>query len=639
MTRRKYLLAGAAAAALMSVAYGASGAAAAPAVDLGPASSFAENAVVTVTVGLKLRNADQIDSLIESVYTRGAPEYHQFLTTEQFRERFAPTAASIAAITKEFESQGLKVEQTSTAQLHVSGSAAAIEKAFGVQLHSYAVAATASSPSYRYRAPVSAPQVPAAIASSVKSVLGLDTRPRAAPRLRQAALPKPKGGGGDAPNTPDAPGLWTVQDFDIYYNVNPIYKHGIDGHGRTLAIVTLASFTPSDAFAYWGALGLNVASDRITEVQIDGGSGAPSDASGSLETTVDVEQSGGIAPGAKILVYEAPNTSQGFVDAFAAAIDSNRAETISTSWGEWEAFDGPDVNVGNGNVTDPVNGRQTTILKAYNDLFAQAALQGQTMFAASGDNGAYDSTDLPLSLFNPVLSVDSPASEPYIVAAGGTTLPGTQSFSNGSTVTIRQEQAWGWDYLIPLCTSLGYTPVSCGIYPAGSGGGVSVYFRQPFYQSGMDGLARSVPGQTLVYTDPPNPPQDLITLPAHFAGRNVPDLSLNADPDTGYQVYYTSDVTGYGIQTGWGGTSFVAPQLNGLTSLYSEALHQRVGLLNAPLYFIARFTNAYNGRNAPLRDITKGDNWYWYADRGYDQTTGVGVPDAANLLEALQDLE
>ena len=78
----------------------------------------------------------------------------------------------------------------------------------------------------------------------------------------------------------------------------------------------LASFTPSDAFAYWSAVGLNVNSNRIKIVNIDGGSGAPSDKSGSDETTLDVEQSGGIAPGAKMIVYEAPNTNQGYIDAF-----------------------------------------------------------------------------------------------------------------------------------------------------------------------------------------------------------------------------------------------------------------------------------------------------------------------------------
>ena len=81
--------------------------------------------------------------------------------------------------------------------------------------------------------------------------------------------------------------------------------------------MTLAAFTPSDAYKYWQAVGLKVSQNRIRIVNVDGGPGAPSDASGSIETTLDVEQSGGIAPGAKVIVYQAPNTNQGFVDVVA----------------------------------------------------------------------------------------------------------------------------------------------------------------------------------------------------------------------------------------------------------------------------------------------------------------------------------
>jgi kumamolisin len=86
--------------------------------------------------------------------------------------------------------------------------------------------------------------------------------------------------------------------------------------------------------------------------------------------------------------------------------------------------------------------------------------------------------------------------------------------------------------------------------------------------------------------------------------------------------------------TYWGGTSFVAPQFNGVSSLYVEALHQRLGLLNPTLYLIGTF--GYSGFRPPLRDIPQGNNWYWYSHRGYDQVTGLGVPDVANLLEYLR---
>jgi kumamolisin len=652
MTLSKYLLAAAFAASLA----GAAGAApyphgAAPAaVDLGDSAVVEANTLITVTVSLNLSNRDQLDQLIAAVYTPGKPQYRQFLTTEQFRQQFGPSAATITAVSREFASQGLAVSQSATAQLQVTGTAAQIEKAFAVQLHSYTVPATADTTSYRFRAPLGAPHLPAAVVPSVSAVLGLDTSPRLAPHLvrgahsPQHALPAPQQVTNTV-NTPDPPGEWTVVDYSDYYNVKPLYEQGVTGQGRTLGIVTLASFTQSDAYTYWKAVGVKVNPNRITEVRVDGGSGPPSDDSGSDETTLDVEQSGGLSPGAKIIVYEAPNTSQGFVDAFAAAIDSNRADTVSTSWGLWELFDSSNP-FGNGPVTDPVNRRQTTIMQAYDDLLAQAAIQGQSFFASSGDYGAYDelnslptspSPDQPYS-FNGVLSVDDPAAQRYITAAGGTTLPGKQLYTGptGKTITINvpQEMAWSWGYLAPYCEAYG-APANCE-FPIGSGGGVSIYVQRPFYQLSVPNMANSPPGQTLIQLTPA-PPQVIARLPARFPGRNVPDISTNADPQTGYLLYYTSSVSGFEIAT-YGGTSFVAPQLNGVTSLFVDALHHRVGLLNPALYLIASSRDAYSGREAPLRDITTGNNWYWSAGPGYDQTTGVGVPDVANLLDALQDL-
>jgi kumamolisin len=606
--------------------------------DIGPAAAFAENAQITLTVSLNLRNSDQLESLVKSVYTPGAAQFRQFLTTEQFRNQFAPTDETVAAVTKGFEALGLTVTRSATAQLHVTGTTAAIENAFGVQLHSYEVAATPTREGYRYRAPLSAPHLPAAVADSVHAVLGLSTRARMVPHLRQSmqATSKPMHGGGP-PNTPDPPGQWTVVDLADYYDVNPIYAHGISGRGRTLAIVTLAGFTQSDAYAYWSAVGLTVNPNRITEIPIDGGSGPASDASGSVETTIDVEQSGGLAPGANVLVYEAPNSDNGqqFVDAFAAAIDDNLADSISTSWGEWEVFDSLNPCCTGGPINNPANGQQTSVLAAFHDLFIQAALQGQSLFAASGDSGAYDTADELGPAFNPILSVDAPASDPFITAGGGTTLAGTQTYDIGGTtvvLNVPQEQAWSWEYLLPICPLIGGGP-DC-FFSSGTGGGVSVEWQRPFYQWFTPNMANSV-GQTL-YQLPENPADLVVTLPAGYHGRNLPDLSLNADPQTGYQVYYTSDVNGFEIVT-YGGTSFVGPQLNGIMSLYGQALHHRVGFLNPPLYAIAAF-GGYQGFHAPLRDITRGDNWYWPARRGYDQATGLGVPDVANLLEALRDI-
>ncbi len=614
-------------------------------IDLGAAEYVAGQAQVTVTVALKLRNTDQLESLLQATYSAGGPGYRKFLTPQQFASKFGPTPETIARVTQHFQKAGLRVSQLTATHLSVSGSAAAIQAEFGVRLHAFEVETTSSA--YIFRAPEGAVQVASAIADAVQSVDGLDTRPHFRPHLMRAAglQSNAKLSAVAAPATPhaaNAPGSLTVTDFANHYDVNPLYHSGVTGKGTTIGIVTLASFTPSDAYAYWQALGLNVASNRIREVQIDGGSGPVSDVGGSLETTLDVEQSGGLSPGSKVTVYEAPNTDQGFIDAFAKAIDSNAADTISCSWGEWEFFD----LASQGNiVTDPVTGRTTSTLKALNDLFAQAALQGQSMYVAAGDAGAYDDTDFftppswPVPKNAVVLSVDDPAAQQWVTAMGGTTLPGPQTYAITSkknlTINIPTEQTWGWDYLEPLCNALAFDPLSCGIYPAGGGGGVSSYVPLPIYQFGMPGIQTTAFGQTqLDYSQ--TPPAFVVTLPGGYLGRNVPDLSLNSDPQTGYQVYYTDDQMVFSIQTGWGGTSFAAPQFNGVTALFDQAMGHRVGLLNFALYDLARFGAAYRGSEAPLRDIVNGDNWHYSAHGGYDQATGLGVPDVANLLKALR---
>jgi hypothetical protein len=126
--------------------------------------------------------------------------------------------------------------------------------------------------------------------------------------------------------------------------------------------------------------------------------------------TLDVEQSGGLAPDAKIAVYQAPNTDQAFVDAFEAAISSNTADAISCSWGEWEEF-----LVQGTPITDPDSAGD---LRAMHNLFIQAALQGQSLSAAAGDAGSYDNDD-PTSGFSDVLSVEHPAADPYMLADVG----------------------------------------------------------------------------------------------------------------------------------------------------------------------------------------------------------------------------
>lgn len=612
----------------------------------------ADTTPLSITIALRLRDLNEAENLLIALHTPEDPQFHQFLTAKQFAARFAPTDADVAKVMVALGKYGLTVERTTATTLKATGLPADMELAFSVSLHSYEVPAHDNVPGYTFHAPLTHATIPAEISASVAAVVGLDSRPSFRPAHRNVS-PKVKMASLAAQTTtPDPPGYWTTIDFADYYDVDPLYQRGITGSGRTLGIIALASFVESDAFAYWNAIGLSVNPNRIQIVNVDGGPGAPCDDCGSGETDGDVQLAGGIAPGANIIVYEAPNTSQGFVDDWAAAVDANSAETLSTCFASGTGWEWSD-NLENDPVTDPITGQTVGFTEATHELLVRAAIQGQTLFTASGDNGAYAADEFtycyptgPFGSCSLVLSVDYLASDPAITAVGGTTLPGLQQYCLNAACTsiydinIPHERVWGWDYLEGLCQALGLPdPIACGIFAWGSGGGVSVMFEQPIYQWFIPGTQLSQPGQVWEASAGVGSEFGIGTyyaLPAYYPGRNVPDISANADPDTGYIEYYTSSVSGFAIYNYLGGTSAVAPQLNGVAALLGEYLHGRLGLLNFPLYGLALSGQAYSGPNPPLHAIAYGDNWFYHGRNGYSPAAGLGTLDVWNFAESLR---
>ena len=270
-------------------------------IDRGALTAESGTTPLSVTIALKLSDQNEAENLLNALHTPGDPQFHQFLTAKQFAARFAPSDADVAKVIAALSKYGLTATRTTATTLTATGLPSDMEHAFSVSLHSYEVAAHENVPGYTFHAPLTRATVPAGISGLVTAVVGLDNRPSLRP-MNRTVSPKLKIAKSAAQTTtPDAPGFWTVTDFADYYDVQPLYKRGVTGSGRTIGIVTFASFTPSDAFAYWSAIGLSVSPNRIKIVNVDGGPGAPSDASGSDETTLDVEQSGGIAPGQESL--------------------------------------------------------------------------------------------------------------------------------------------------------------------------------------------------------------------------------------------------------------------------------------------------------------------------------------------------
>jgi len=589
------------------------------------ASNVSYGSIVAQTVYLPLKNQQAAEARAQAIQTPGNPLYHKFLSVSDFVRDYAATDGQIAQVENILKQLGYSISYVFPNHLaiEVTSSAGTADNVLGMTLKRLSVhGRTGMAPSQ----PVT---IPAALKGLVQSFGGLNTVAHARPHHAVAALQNAAPHASSGTLTGGTPGDYLPSDFAKFYGVNPLYAAGINGRGSTIGIVTLANYDPADAYSFWKQIGLTVSQSRITTVSVDGGTSvAASEDAGEGETDLDVEESGALAPSASLRVYVAPNnTNANFINGFEAAASENTADTVSSSWGQ------PELDF----FADPAEGEaaETDMLDAFHGAFLEMALQGQTVFIASGDSGAFDtvrscansgtpSADSPVC--NAPYSVDHPASDPLVTAAGGTTLPFSDTLSSGLKLTVDQERAWSWSYISTEAAQQGLAsryPVS-SVFSTGDGGGVSSYWALPWYQYGVSGITKTKPGQTLT-VDSGSGPVLNNTLPANFAGRNLPDLSANADPESGYQ--YISEGL---VQDYYGGTSFVAPQLNGVTALFVQALGKRVGQLNPALYQLRSLTS---------HDITTGDNWGYQATKGYENATGVGTLDATRLLVGLAGLQ
>ncbi|WEG13131.1 protease pro-enzyme activation domain-containing protein [Pullulanibacillus sp. KACC 23026] len=567
--------------------------------------------VVTIDVVLKVQNKDQLADYINETVTPGNNKYHKFLNVSQFKAKYAPSPNQVNAVTKYFKSYGIQTTAyPDNLIVSATGTVAQLNKALNVDIQK------ASYKGKFFHASKKDPKVPSTLADAILCILGLSDYSGFSTNTVKPVVK-------NSTNTAnDLHGNLSPQDFANQYDLKGLYDQGATGKGQTIGIVTLADFDTNWAYTFWKEAGLSVDQNRINEINVDGGSGTD----GAEETALDVEQSGSVAPDAKINVYVAPNNDSGFVDGFAKAINDNQASSLSVSWGQSESSIDYFVDQ---------DWETPAYAEVFNQLFMQAAAQGISTFASAGDSGAYDNARL--AGYKPILpgftaydlTVDDPADSPYITAAGGTTLP----VGTPAALGVKKERAWGWDYLQPLLQQLGYG-IDSGLYFVGGGGGFSNIFATPDYQKDVSGV-NTYTGITdfNVTDDSPTVNQDPKLVTGTGTGRNMPDLALNADPESGYAIYgYDADtdaVDWYGI----GGTSAVAPQLNGITALINSAGGGRVGFWNPQIY---RFAQQANSPFTPLNDQgTSNDNLYYTGTPGtlYNQATGLGTPDVTKLAK------
>jgi kumamolisin len=601
-----------------------------------------KNTPETVSFVLTEQNQAQLEASVEQGVT-------SYLSVTQFAKQYGQTTAHILALEQYLQSFGITTQAyTDDVDVVANGTAGEFDKALDVQQQQVSVPAQAQSggqtiPAQVVHAATTAPELPSTIASYITAILGLSNYSAFTSQAQHinatgASQPTSTNECIKLSTLPDA--CNTPQNFASNYGLTPLYQDSDVGQGQTIGIVTLAALDPGAPQYFWkNVLGMTSSGRTVTIDNIDGGPGAPSNAGGSGESDLDVEQSGGVAPGANVIVYQAPNTDPGFADAFFTAASQNVAGSVSASWGESETYLTGAINSG---VETPA------YMAAFDEAFLEMAVQGQSSFASAGDEGAYDAFD---DIGTTNLSVDTPGDSPYITSAGGTTLPwsGTLSGPGGSVpVSVSQQRAWGWDYLWPaFAATAGSTEKQVTLNPqndGGGGGGFSVLYKTPTYQQGVSGTTEytGVPYLTPKIYVPiegsslptrwkfdPNPG----TVSGSASGRAEPDLSADADPFTGYLLYSPAFAQAGDplLEGGWGGTSFVGPQLNGSTAVMESYLGHRVGLWNPWIY---KFAQQKNSPFIPLQQVSTGnDNLYFSGNPGavYNPSTGLGTPNLAAL--------
>jgi kumamolisin len=605
------------------------------------ASAFGTTAPDTpeqVSFILKENNMSQLKSAVTGGLT-------SFDSVSQFAAKYGASGSAVSALTKYLASFGITASvYPGNVDLSASGTAGEFDAALSVTQRDYHVPARPTFdgnriPAQTVYSATGAPSLRPSIGQYVLAILGLTNY---APFASNAVHETTSVTMAPSSSSADVPGSYLPSDFAARYGLNRLYSQG-DGAGETLGIVTLAALDPGAPQYFWqNVANVPTTGRTVTVDNVDGGPGAPSDSSGSGETDLDVEQSGALAPGANVVVYQAANTDPGFIDAFFTAASQNVADTLSTSWGEAETVVAGAVAAG-----EETNAYEA----AFDEAFLELADQGTSVFDAAGDAAAYDASD---EIGTTNLSVDTPADSPYATASGGTTTPwsGTLTGPAGSAaVTVPNQRAWGWDYLWqPMATTTGSTYAAAAIANVvGGGGGFSLVEPEPSYQSGVSGTANYHGVQYLTPTDyaqvdpgfveptewnvNPNPP----LVFGGGSGRAVPDVSADADPFSGYLLYEPSFVAvgQPALQSGWGGTSFIGPQFNGSTAVIDSVLGHRIGLWNPNLY---AFAAGPDSPVTPLNQVGSGnDNIFYTGNPGqlYNEATGLGVP---NLAKFARDL-
>ena len=582
------------------------------------------------------RSAEQeaaVRTLMAEQQNPASPLYHQWLTPDQFAARFGMSDADLTKVENWLEQQGFSIDRVARSKnaIHFSGSVRQVEQAFSTEMHYY------KEKGAQHFAPSTELSVPASIADTVLVVQNLDDfHPHSHMVPRRNARVKPSFTGAGSTNASNESIFFAPGDIYTAYNIQPLISASDTGAGQSITLVGQSAIQTSDIENFQKAAGLAVKDPQQFLVPNSGNSTVFADGDES-ESDIDLEWSGAMAPGATInFVYTGNSNNYSAFDSIMYAIDESIGTIISSSYGECETA-----------LPLSALASGTNLQTGLEAAFEQAAMQGQTVLAAAGDAGSTDcsgETGLTTAQME-ALAVDYPGSSANVTAMGGTEInqtnssyetvglgywqsdPGTTNIVT-SVLQYIPEQVWNDD---AESVADGGTSLSAG------GGGASALFPKPSYQTGVPGI-------------PNDGKRDVPDLALYASAFNPGYLLCSSDPtffEQGQEGSCTSGFqdAGTGDFTAAGGTSFAAPIFAGILALINQKQNYTAGqgLINPTLYTLASNSTTYA---SAFHDITVGNNDClggsefcsgtpgFSAGAGYDQASGLGSVDVANLVAA-----
>lgn len=581
-----------------------------PQFDQGPVDPAMSLDYITMMIQPSAKQQAALQQLLQQQQDPASPNYHKWLTPEQYADRFGLSQNDVDKLTVWLQSQGFSIVQVARGRnwIAFSGTAALVENTFHTQIHYFNIHGE------RHFANATDISIPQALAGIVGGFGGLND-----------FKPKPMG-----IRNPSAADFFTIMiqpfytdptnptyhflapdDIATIYDLNPLYSAGFDGTGTKMVIVGQTDINTTDITNFRS--GFNLPTINLEQVLTGSDPGTTSDLG---EADLDIEWSSAVARNATIIYVYSKNV----FDSAQYAIDQNLAPVISMSYGACEADN-------------------ASILPSVETVLQQANTEGITFLAASGDTGAAGCDDDTAKVAIGGLAVNYPASSPEVTGVGGNefnegsgTYWSTSNDANGaSALSYIPEMAWNDTAL----------SISAGYGLSASGGGASSCdkadcasgFAKPSWQTGTG-------------------------VPKDDGVRDVPDVAMTASPDHDGYIFCSDNSCASGIQSAVqnnsivGGTSASTPVFAGIVTLLNQFLGgSGLGNINPKLYQLAQ-----NSSNGVFHDVTKGDNivpctpgtpsgapvalqcpksgtFGYSAGAGYDQVTGLGSVDANALVK------